>query len=43
MDTEYAFKNNVTMSKISVKKTVLQKNSAFGELYAWEYLSIHDV
>ena len=31
------------MSTISVKKTVLQKNSAFSELYTWEYLSIHDV
>jgi hypothetical protein len=31
------------MSKISVKKNVLQNNSAFSELYTWEYLSIHDV
>jgi len=31
------------MSKLSVKKKVLQKNYTFSELYTWEYLHILNV
>ena len=45
MDIKQVFKNNVTMDNVQniSQKTVLQKNSAFSELYCWTYLSIHDV
>jgi hypothetical protein len=45
VDREHIFKNNVTMDNVHniSKKNCFAKNSAFNELYTWEYPSIHDV